>query len=47
MTTGFKTQLLETAIAITDKFGGLKETMSKLLEITGLIGGGIIGWQAA
>ena len=47
LTTGFKTQLLETAIAITDKFGGLKETMSKLLEITGLIGGGIIGWQAA
>ena len=47
MTTGFKTQLLETAIAVTDKFGGLKETMSKLLEITGLIGGGIIGWQTA
>ena len=47
MTVGFKTELLETVISISEHFGGLKETMLKLLETAGLIGGGIIGWQAA
>ena len=47
LTVGFKTELLETVISISEHFGGLKETMLKLLETAGLIGGGIIGWQAA